>query len=408
MDMQNLAQRIRCLSVYRGVLRQRFFALFLELGGPHSRPAEEIYSEMFFELVREERENSFARMVSDAVCYDDNPFSRLCAAGKTDKISRPLRQAAKADIDALRELAFLSPDSLAAFFHPPANGLPAFLPRFETGEIPAVLEGGADTAAAFYRAHGCGMFAKHRAFSFQNGKIEPIFHPDPIRLSALKGYEQQKEQIIRNTRAFLAGFAANNLLLYGDMGTGKSSTVHAVLNEFAPQGLRMIEISKEDIHDFPILIDRVANIPQKFIVFIDDLSFAQQDDSFAALKAILEGGLAARPGNLLIYATSNRRHLVRERFSDREGDEIHFADTMQELLSLSDRFGISITFLKPGREEFCRIVTQLAEDRKLDTDRRILIEGAERWALERGGRSPRIARQYIDYLSAKLSRRQAD
>ena len=152
----------------------------------------------------------------------------------------------------------------------------------------------------------------------------------------------------------------------------------------------------------------MAKIPQKFIVFIDDLSFTQQDDSFAALKAILEGGLAARPKNLLIYATSNRRHLVRERFSDREGDEIHFADTMQELLSLSDRFGISITFLKPGREEYYRIVTELAADRQLDIDRRILLEDAERWALERGGRSPRTARQYIDYLTAKLRCKKSD
>lgn len=408
MDIKSLAGRIRCLSVYRGVLKQRFFALFLELSGPACRPVEEIYSEMFLELAREEHENSFAQMVSDAVCYDDNPFSRLCAAGRKAEASLPLRQAAEADIAALREFASLSPDRLAVFSEPPAEALPAFLPRYETGEIPPVLAGGVDTVAAFYEAQGCGVFAKYRAFSFQDGKIEPIFHPDPIRLSGLKGYESQKEQIIHNTQAFLSGFAANNLLLYGDMGTGKSSTVHAVLNEFAPQGLRMIEISKENIHDFPDLIDQVAKIPQKFIVFIDDLSFTQQDDSFAALKAILEGGLAARPKNLLIYATSNRRHLVRERFSDREGDEIHFADTMQELLSLSDRFGISITFLKPGREEYYRIVTELAADRQLDIDRRILLEDAERWALERGGRSPRTARQYIDYLTAKLRCKKSD
>lgn len=399
MDIKSLAGRIRCLSVYRGVLKQRFFALFLELSGPACRPVEEIYSEMFLELAREEHENSFAQMVSDAVCYDDNPFSRLCAAGRKAEASLPLRQAAEADIAALREFASLSPDRLAVFSEPPAEALPAFLPRFETGEIPPVLAGGVDTVAAFYEAQGCGVFAKYRAFSFQNGKIEPIFHPDPIRLSGLKGYESQKDQIIHNTQAFLSGFAANNLLLYGDMGTGKSSTVHAVLNEFAPQGLRMIEISKENIHDFPDLIDQVAKIPQKFIVFIDDLSFTQQDDSFAALKAILEGGLAARPKNLLIYATSNRRHLVRQTFSDRAGDEVDAIETIQEKTSLAERFGLRIPYLALNKADFLDLVERMAAQSGITMDKQALRTGADRWEMRHPGRTPRTAKQYIASLS---------
>ena len=160
---------------------------------------------------------------------------------------------------------------------------------------------------------------------------------------------------VNNTRALLDGFEANNMLLYGDRGTGKSSTVKALLNEYAGQGLRMVEMPKEYLRELPDLTGRLARIPLKFIVFIDDLSFSDGDDNFAALKAVLEGGLASRPQNVVIYATSNRRHLLRETFSDRGGDEVHRADTVQEAVSLSDRFGISLTFLMPDKQKFLDI-----------------------------------------------------
>ncbi|MFQ9952065.1 MAG: ATP-binding protein, partial [Clostridium sp.] len=223
-------------------------------------------------------------------------------------------------------------------------------------------------------------------------------------LRSLKGYEIPRSLVEDNTVAFLEGLSCNNCLLYGDRGTGKSSTVKALLNAYYPKGLRMVEMPKERLCDFPQLVDQIAALPLRFIIFIDDLSFSQQDDTFAALKAVLEGGLAARPENALIYATSNRRHLLRECFSDREGDEIHRSDTIQESLSLADRFGLSVNFSVPDKSAFLDIVHALAKERKLVIAEDELESGAERWALERGGRSPRCARQYIAMIESRMKR----
>ena len=231
-----------------------------------------------------------------------------------------------------------------------------------------------------------------------------MVHPDPTTLRDLKGYEIQRRMAIDNTVSFLVGLPANNCLLYGDRGTGKSSTVKAILNEYYTRGLRVIEIPKESLMDFPRLVDEIAALPMKFIIFIDDLSFSNQDDTYAALKAVLEGGLAARPENALIYATSNRRHLLRETFSDREGDEVHKGDTIQESLSLADRFGLSIHFSSPDKWRYLEIVRQLAVQRGLEDHLEELDLLAERWATERGGRSPRCARQFIDDAESKVRR----
>jgi predicted AAA+ superfamily ATPase len=230
-----------------------------------------------------------------------------------------------------------------------------------------------------------------------------VAHPDKQKMNQLKGYEVQRQMAIDNTVAFLKGYPANNCLLYGDRGTGKSSTVKALLNEFYPQGLRVIEMPKEYLMDFPYLVDQIAEIPMKFIIFIDDLSFSQQDSTYAALKSVLQGGLAARPDNSLIYATSNRRHLLRESFSDRDGDEVHQSDTIQESLSLADRFGLSINFMLPDKVRFLEIVDQLAYQLDLKEYIPLLESGAERWATVHGGRSPRVAQQYIRDAQAKLS-----
>ena len=188
------------------------------------------------------------------------------------------------------------------------------------------------------------------------------------------------------------------MLLYGDCGTGKSSTVKAIANEYAPQGLRLIELKKKQLHELPTIVETVSRNPLKFIIFIDDLSFTEDDDDFAALKAILEGSVSSSAANLVIYATSNRRHLVRETFSARQGDEIHFKDTMQELLSLSDRFGLTVTFQKPDKKTFLEVVSSLAKQYELEMPKDELDMKAEAFALARGGRSPRVAKQFIEYL----------
>ncbi len=250
------------------------------------------------------------------------------------------------------------------------------------------------------RKYGYGLFSRGPMFTLNGGRLELVRHPDPIALNELFGYEAQREELIANTRALLEGRPAQNALLYGDAGTGKSSSVKAIVNEFSMDGLRLIQVGKDQISEIPRVIDRVMDNPLKFILFIDDLSFSAGDDVFNRLKATLEGSVAARPQNLVIYATSNRRHLLREQFSDRDGDDIHRGDTMQEQLSLSARFGLRVNFQRPTKDEYLRIVSSLAEQYAIDSP--TLSEDAEAFALQCGGRSPRAARQFIDTLRANV------
>lgn len=246
--------------------------------------------------------------------------------------------------------------------------------------------------------YGYGIYSRYHVFVIKDGAIVPVEYPDSIRLSQLSGYERERSEVIDNTLALLKGRPANNVLLYGDCGTGKSSTVKAIANEYYPDGLRLIELKKKQLHEIPAIVETISKNPLKFIIFIDDLSFTEDDDDFAALKAILEGSVSSTASNLAIYATSNRRHLVRETFSAREGDEIHFNDTMQELLSLSDRFGLTVTYSKPNKELFLSVVRDLAHQYGLKMTEDEICRKAEAYALTRGGRSPRVAKQFIEYL----------
>ena len=276
---------------------------------------------------------------------------------------------------------------------------PDFLPRWQ-------LTPDCDYAAA-YRSRreqagqkGYGMFARYHVFTLENGRLVPVHCPDPQQLSELPGYEREREKILANTKALLAGKPANNVLLYGDAGTGKSSTVKAIANEFAPEGLRLIEVKKNQLYQIPALMDELAKNPLKFILFIDDLSFASNDDNFAALKAILEGSVGGRSHNVAVYATSNRRHLVKESMSDRSGDDLHAADTRQEMMSLAARFGLTVTFQQPDKDRYDRILLELARQYnvQLPSDQ-LFIKGAA-FALRAGGRSPRVAKQFVELLAA--------
>lgn len=245
---------------------------------------------------------------------------------------------------------------------------------------------------------GYGIYSRYHVFVIRDGVIVPVEYPDSIKLSQLSGYERERGEVIDNTLALLKGRPANNVLLYGDCGTGKSSTVKAIANEYYTQGLRLIELKKKQLHEIPAIVETISKNPLKFIIFIDDLSFTEDDDDFAALKAILEGSVSSTASNLAIYATSNRRHLVRETFSAREGDEIHFNDTMQELLSLSDRFGLTVTYSKPNKQLFLNVVSDLAKQYQLKEPIEEVCKKAEAYALTRGGRSPRVAKQFVEYL----------
>ncbi len=262
----------------------------------------------------------------------------------------------------------------------------------------------------FYRDHGVGMFALNKAFRIRKTEtgVEfiPINNADKITLSDLIGYEVQKKELIANTEAFVSGRSANNVLLYGDSGTGKSSSVKAVLNEYAGEGLRMIEIYKHQFRELSAVIAAIKNRNYRFIIFIDDLSFEEHEVEYKFLKAVIEGGVETRPDNVLLYATSNRRHLVRETWNDRsdmeyQGD-IHRSDTMEEKLSLASRFGVAINYSVPNREQYHDIVRGLAKRAgRVDMDEKELLLLANRWEIRHGGVSGRTAQQFINYLAGK-------
>ncbi|MDR2028624.1 MAG: ATP-binding protein [Treponema sp.] len=260
----------------------------------------------------------------------------------------------------------------------------------------------------YLASHGSGLLGQYRSFFWEaGGSLSPIRNPDPVGLSRLSGYEEQRSLVVSNTLRFVQGKPANNLLLYGDRGTGKSATVKAVCNEFAPRGIRLLELRKPDLSRLPVILETLACRALRFVIFIDDLSFESTDDSFTALKALLEGGAEAKPANAVIYATSNRRHLVKERFSDRPAaavdGEVRAFDAMQEQFSLADRFGLTVIFTSPSQEEYLDIACFIAEKRGLlkagdEGARKTFRENALRWERWFNGRSPRTAVQYADWV----------
>jgi len=258
----------------------------------------------------------------------------------------------------------------------------------------------------FYNKVGCGIYGQYGAFKIHDSenRLEGIKHPDPIRLRNLVCQEREQAIVVDNTVSFLDGYPANNIILYGNRGTGKSSLVKALLNEYISRGLRLVQLKKSQIGFFPQLVRMLQEIPLKFIVFIDDLSFNDEEEDYKNLKSLLEGGIEARPDNVLIYATSNRRHLVKESFADRQADDVRFRDTMEEKLSLADRFGITVTFLSPDQETYLKIFEELATQNNLNIDRDELRQRALKWVMLHNGRSGRTAKQFIDHLRGTLSR----
>lgn len=405
-QIQDSAMSLVSLSVFHGILNlpvPRTFCRLLTVAEQSAEDFAEAWGDFFRALCDQGGSEDLCGCLAEAVLYDQNAFSLAAARGA--EIPPSVTEAAQRDLKAVFQAASITPQELLEECGFGSRLVSLDLPRWKAGELPAALKSGdgdlAARAARFYRENGCGDYARYRAFIWRGG-LHPVLHPDPVSLSDLTGYEIQRQAVTDNTVAFLKGLPANNCLLYGDRGTGKSSTVKALLNQYCSRGLRMIEMPKESLSDFPALADRIAGIPMKFILFVDDLSFSRQDETYASLKAVLEGGLAARPENMLIYATSNRRHLIRETFSDREGDEIHRGDTIQESLSLADRFGLAVGFSLPAKEEYLEIVRRLAAQRGITDHMNELEEGAERWAIGRGGRSPRCAKQFVRAAEARI------
>lgn len=398
------AMLLSSLSAYRGVLNRSVPRAMLRL----LRSADgDIYSFLdnygeFYRLLCDRGcSSSLSRAFTEAMLFDENYFTRAAAAGSTDRLSQEEKQAVVRDINAILQAASLSSEDIISGFPKEYEQVLATLPHWNSGE-PATefkdFDGTLDGLLRFHRINGCGIFARYRSFVWRDGDIQPIANADTVRLCDLVDYDTQRNIVLENTRSFLDGRPANNCLLYGDMGTGKSSTVKAVVNEYRSQGLRVVEMPKERLMDFPLLVDKLADIPMKFIIFIDDLSFQRQDECYTSLKAVLEGGVASLPPNALIYATSNRRHLVKETFEDRECSDINRRDNMQETLSLSDRFGLSVGYFVPDKKKYLHIVDVLAKACNIDMPAEELHLEAERFASLRAARSPRTAQQFIRSL----------
>ena len=265
-----------------------------------------------------------------------------------------------------------------------------------------------DVITSFYKKIGVGAFGLNKAFRIRekvDGRVEfnPINNMDTVVLDDLVGYEIQKKKLIDNTKAFVNGNRANNVLLFGDSGTGKSTSIKAIVNEFYKDGLRMVEIYKYQFRLLSQLISQIKNRNYKFIIYMDDLSFEEDESDYKFLKAVIEGGVETKPDNILIYATSNRRHLIKEVWKDRrdieQDGDIHRSDTMEEKLSLANRFGVTIGYYKPSRKEYYDIVKELAMRENIAIDEDVLLQEADRWELSHGGVSGRTAQQFVNHLA---------
>lgn len=308
-----------------------------------------------------------------------------------------LRGAFENDLFVLSELSALSAESVTAYLRKRFSLSDRIrFPVYEIGNTAITPE----SVFAYTERFGSTVFEKYKAFCFEGGKLNPVDDFDPIRLSDLKNYRTQRNKIIDNTMCFLNSKKAQNVLLYGDRGTGKSSTVKALVNEYP--ALRIVQIPKSELFGIGRAYAVLKELPLRFILFLDDYTFSDGDESYAFLKQVLEGSVIPMPPNCLIYATTNRRHLLKETLSERSGDDLHAADARDENMSLADRFGLYITFASPAKDEYLDIVRQIAEDRRLTVAKEELERLAERFALKKCGRSPRTAKQFVDILEARM------
>ena len=350
--------------------------------------------------------NLFKNYIKHLIFSDENVFTLACENDKKVE-NTTLYALAKADIDALTELAELDltelPDS--RFMADAMQGLMDYTPCEASDEYTG--ENGStdiDRLIAFHRKNGCGDICVYRVFKYKSETktLVGVTHPDPITFDDLIGYKAQTDELRDNTLAFINGCPANNILLVGARGTGKSSSVKALINEYHDMGLRLVEITKEQIAELPDILKLLRPRGRRFIVYIDDLSFDENELQYKYMKSLLEGGSEGKPDNVVFYATSNRRHLIQEKWSDRaQGSadaEIHTTDTMNEKLSLSDRFGITITYAKPTPQEYVKIAVGLAHKNGIDLPDEEIKQAALRWELNQKGMSGRTAKQFVENL----------
>lgn len=387
--LHDLSTELNTLAIFRNILGDDVISSFQELAmSTYSLDSKDRVLHDYGDFVSKlfNHTSSLSQYIKELIMSDENFYIIGKGAGKV--FDNVIESSLKNELDVLTRLASLTPKDAKSIIN-----YKGFLPIWTNEPI---------DLTSLYMEHisvlpesGYGIYAKYYAFVLTTNGISPIKHPDPQRLSELPGYEKERSLILQNTLALIEGTGANNVLLYGDAGTGKSSTVKAILNEYKDKGLRLIEIKKDQLLYLPNLLETLSLNPLKFILFIDDLSFNDNDDSFATLKAVLEGSIASRSKNVAIYATSNRKHLIKENMTDRTGDDLHLNDTIQETLSLSARFGLTVTFQAPTKDSYLAIIKHLAKEYKLTLEEKDLCTKAEAFAIRNGGRSPRTAKHFV-------------
>lgn len=394
MDTAALRAALLSVSAYKDVLRAPVMDTLLHLLSALSlhRGEEALgaYTDLFYAL-RQAGFSSLGDYLADALRWDEGPYPRLAEAGGEDAV---LAGAAQRDLTAFSLLAGMDGqlwlDALGDCLGAEEKWLTEGLPTW-AGGVPFSFEGLTER----YQKEGAGTFARYRAFVWEDGALIPVADPDCPSQEALLGYEEQRREVWRNTQALLAGHRVNNVLLYGESGTGKSATVKHLLTLPGTGELRLIEADKENLSGLPALIRSLRGRRQKFIVFIDDLAFDRDDATYSVLKTILEGGLERRPDNVAIYATSNRRHLVRQTISERAGDEMDRSETIREKTSLADRFGLRILFQGPNKDEYLELVDMLAAQAGVSMESEELHRQALAWERLHASRTPRSALQFV-------------
>ena len=387
--IESIYKKLCLVSVFTGATEKQPVRAFIEYCESTGVDRQKAYARLVSEIYA--GGGAFAPLVERAVFEDENPLVKSVARKQT--CAPCIYAAAERELETFADLARLSPADFALDMQKNEREIPAF--EMVNATLPPSFYARLENIGKV----GYGIFSAHGMFRLSDEKtIEPILSADKTELNKFIGYEQEREKVLENTRAFVAGRPAANVLLYGDAGSGKSSTVKAVANAFFDEGVRLIELRKDQLALLPLVMGKIVGNPLKFIIFIDDLSFNRSDDHFSMLKAALEGSASAKADNAVIYATSNRRHIIKESFSDREGDDVHRNDTLQETLSLSERFGLTVLFAKPDKQLYLEIVQRLAARRGLKINERELNEKAEVFALKKGSRSARCAEQFVESL----------
>ncbi len=433
-DIKEILKGVNRLLIYNNICDNNLFNYFINFlkklnANNHS---EDVILDNYFRLssqLLKYGENKYDNIPGDYwknfilnfILADDNVFTKKAVQKDFNKINSSLIKAVKNDLIYLEKLFKIDWKLVKNYIQQKINSSnkeDIYLPDWKTSgdinwnfkkmEFKKLLDdsnnwqGMIKKLALFYQENGTGTFNSYKAFTWDHkiNSLIGIENIDNISFEEIIGYNNQKKEIKDNTEKLLNGYRANNVLLYGDKGTGKSSTIKAVLNKYWSQGLRLIDLNKENFKQIPKIIEKIQDFKLAFVLFIDDLSFTQGETSYKDLKATLEGRSKQLPQNMVIYATSNKRHLVREDFSNYD-NQVRKQDAMQEKLSLADRFGITLIYTQPSQQEYLNIVESLAENRDIKINKDELQERAKKWALKQNGRSGRTARQFIDYLEGE-------